>query len=142
MAIAYYSLIVLIYFNQEIREIISGKAILNKGLFSRQLSEKNKNTSPNVQSVTDSLLPENREKCNSIALNALQDEINAYFLQSAIKAADKDKVISDLSQRLGKYPNTKNDKHKDILKKIILWSCENNCAVALSDEDLERVWKG
>ncbi len=140
MALVYYSFVILIYFNQEIKELISGKVILNRG--SKQVSQTYIVSSADAQSKTNSLLPENRQKGESIASNAMQDEISAYFIQSSGKAGDKNKIISDLIQIRRKYPQAESNDRQDALKKLILWICENNCAVTLCEDDLERVWEG
>lgn len=140
MALIYYSLVILIYFKQEVRELISGKVVLNSG--SGKLSQTNSVASPDALDKSMSLLPENSQASDSIALNALQEEFSAYLFQSSGKPGDRTKIISDLIQIRRKYPQVENKEHQDALRKLVFWECENNCAVTLSEDDLERVWEG
>lgn len=134
MALIYYSIVILIYFNQEIKGLIwSG---------SRQHSHPNIVSSPDAPSKTNSLLPENKLEDDSIASNTMQDEICAYFIQSSGKAGNKNTIISDLIHIRRKYPQVETNDRQEGLKKFVLWACENNCAVTLSEDDIERVWKG
>lgn len=138
----YYLLVIILYFNWEIRQIISRNGIPKKELLQGNSNNKTKISSSAVRGNTDPSTLEINEETTTESLNNFLDEINAYFLQSGNKAGDKDKIISDLERIRRKYPPTKNYDHKDALKKHILLICENNCAVTLSEDDVERVWEG
>ena len=137
----YYLIVFIIYFKQEIAQSISSKRTRNN----TSSSDRYYNNNPNIPSVSLKnampLTAESDEAIFAASVNSFLDEINAYFSASATKPCIKEIIINDICRICKKYPTIKRKGQEDALKKQILMASEFNCAVTLSEDDLERVWE-
>lgn len=122
--------------------MISGKFRTNENPF------KNNNSNLTVDSPTDvknanhctSEYSPNSKRASSII--PVLDEMKAYFLQGEKAINNKEEILSDIRKILKKYPEIQDSELKSSFQNFLILDCENSCSVALSEDDVNRLWEG
>jgi hypothetical protein len=73
-------------------------------------------------------------------LQSLSDEVQAFLNEAANSQFDKNDIIKSMKQIIAKYKVLKDSRLFDAVQKFIQSSCEADCSVLLSEEELGGLW--
>ncbi|MGC4102317.1 hypothetical protein [Ferruginibacter sp.] len=74
-------------------------------------------------------------------VSVLKDELIA-FAEATGSGHERTEVLLGLQKIISKYSVLKDSAYKNEINSTIAMSCENNCAIALDEEDMAFLWNG
>lgn len=134
ISVGYYIVICSIYYQVEIKDILSGRFnMFPKTKSKKQSFFKNKNQSglENEGSHEHDLLP---------VINQFVEEIKYSLNQAAENNLIKQELLYSLQQLAKKYTNIKATSFQSFITHYILVECSNYSSIHLSEEDLDMLW--
>jgi hypothetical protein len=87
-------------------------------------------------------LPGNQENWNSDALQAVQDEIQAFFSAAGNQNISRKEILDSLRFLVEKYGWLRSSSYKNLVQDLIVQKCETHCSVYLSEDELAEIWPG
>jgi len=127
LAGAWYIIITLLYYRKEVFNLFNGK-------YKIPIKRKNKTIEDEAEEV-----PEQEHTFEE--LEGIVTDIRHSILEVAGKEADKDKLLTQLSERLANYGGLRLPAFRIAINNFIIQNAESICGVAFSEEELDEAWE-
>ena len=84
--------------------------------------------------------PKTAEEDHSLVVQSFTDELQAYLEEAGKDEVSKEILLQSLSVITSKYRSLAQSEYRDSLDQFIINQAEINCAVFLSENEVERIW--